>query len=479
MTVSIDHAAGLARAYPISRPVTAATLVCLFLYVGLATLTGALVPAAAVAAAFVFVVVSLRWPLVPLFVFATVIPIDEVATIGPLGSPGRIAAIAFVVAYAAPRVSRIRIAPVSAAGWAYLGWALLSVGWALDPNRSVQELGTLVQMFALGLLVANAVMDRPGIVRPLLAAYGTSAALTAVAGIAATLVFGSGQIQRIVAYGGQDPNQFAAILLPAVVFGLFELVRGWHRPLAAFISVACLAGIVLSGSRGAWVSLAVVTAIFILPRFSLRQNVGAIGFLAVLLVLLLQVPGVAAFVTTRTDLAISTGGAGRTDIWSVGVEIIQSSPIAGVGFANFPIAFTADLIRAAGVVDPTHAGSGPHNVVIGTLAELGIVGTTLLALFLVPLLLRRGFGPDAVIVQTGLASLVVDALFLDVLSNRKQVWLLIGLACGLLWLARRARNATLARPESPPPFGDRATTSLRGGVAARGVEAADGGGRLP
>lgn len=479
MTVSIDRSAGPARGHPVSWPVAFATLGCMSLYVGLATLGGVLVPAAAAAAMLVFVMASLRWPLVPLFAFALVIPIDEVTRLGPLGSPGRIAAIAFVVAYAAPQISRIRIEAISAAGWAYLGWAIVSVGWALDPGRAVEELGTLVQMFALGLLVANAVMERPAIVRPLLAVYSIAAALTAVVGIVASLMFGSGQLERIVAFGGQDPNQFAAILLPALVFGLFELVQGWHRPLAAAIAVACLAGIVLSGSRGAWVSLAAVTALFILPRLRLRQRAAAIGFLVVALVALLQVPGVAGFVTTRADLALTTGGAGRTDIWSVGVEIIQSSPIWGVGFANFPVAFTADVIRAAGVVNSTSVGFGPHDIVIGSLAELGIVGSALLALFIVPLVLQRGRGPDAVIVQAGLASLVVDALFLDVLSNRKQVWLLIGLAAGLIWLARRARIATAGKPVSPLPAGDKATSAPRGGARVFEVQPGGGRGRLP
>jgi hypothetical protein len=37
---------------------------------------------------------------------------------------------------------------------------------------------------------------------------------------------------------------------------------------------------------------------------------------------------------------------------------------------------------------------------------------------------------------------MVSALFLDVLSNRKQVWLAIGLAAGLTYIARRARDTT-------------------------------------
>jgi hypothetical protein len=44
------------------------------------------------------------------------------------------------------------------------------------------------------------------------------------------------------------------------------------------------------------------------------------------------------------------------------------------------------------------------------------------------------------VVQAILASLMIDALFLDILSNRKQVWVAIGLAAGLAYLAREARR---------------------------------------
>jgi hypothetical protein len=44
------------------------------------------------------------------------------------------------------------------------------------------------------------------------------------------------------------------------------------------------------------------------------------------------------------------------------------------------------------------------------------------------------------VVQAILASLMIDALFLDILSNRKQVWVAIGLAAGLAYLARQERQ---------------------------------------
>ena len=81
-------------------------------------------------------------------------------------------------------------------------------------------------------------------------------------------------------------------------------------------------------------------------------------------------------------------------------------------------------------------GRGSHNLVVGTLAELGVIGLVLLATFLLPLVLRPGWGPEAATVQAALAALLTSALFLDILSNRKQVWLIIGFAAGLRYLAK-------------------------------------------
>ena len=76
---------------------------------------------------------------------------------------------------------------------------------------------------------------------------------------------------------------------------------------------------------------------------------------------------------------------------------------------------------------------------MGTAGELGLIGLILFVLFIGPLIVRRGWGPDGLIVQAILAALMIDALFLDILGNRKQVWVIIGMASGLAYLSGRAR----------------------------------------
>ncbi len=172
------------------------------------------------------VILSGRRPYLPLLIFAAFIPFDEAVRLGDLGTLGRAGAILFAVVYALPRLGRLNLRATPAAGWVYIGWAVVSLAWALDQGVTTSELGTLIQLFALGVLVADVVVHQPTIVGPVLWAYSLSAAAAGMVGIVGFL---GGQMQggeRIAALPGQDPAQYAAVLLPALVFGMRELLRG-------------------------------------------------------------------------------------------------------------------------------------------------------------------------------------------------------------------------------------------------------------
>jgi O-antigen ligase len=407
-------------------------------------------------AAFLVVLVSGRWPLVPLFAFAAMIPIESALVIGNIGTLSKFAGILFAVVYGVPRLGRLTLSAVPAPAWAYVAWALLSMGWAIDASTSWGELFTLLQLFVIAILIADVAVHRPTVVHQLLWIYSVSAAFTALLGIGAFVTSGDFAGGRAAALQNQDPAQFAALLLPAFVFGLYEVLNRRQIVLGALVALLNLAGILVSGTRGAWLSVAVVILLFVVPRLRLSQLVATVGVAGLLFMVTLQIPQVSDLITQRAETALSTGGAGRTDIWSVAIKIYEESPILGVGYANFPVAYTNDLVRATDV--GTYSlnnpqGRGPHDILIGTAAELGPIGVILLACFLMPLILRPGWGPDGITVQACLVSLLTAALFLDVLSNTKQVWLVIGLAAGLTYLARphpRAVSVIDAGGAMPP-----------------------------
>jgi O-antigen ligase len=406
--------------------------------------------------------VSLRWPLLPLFMFALIIPVEEVVQIGDVGTLSKALGLLFAVAYGLPRLGRLRLSTMPKAAYAYVAWAIISVGWAIQPSASFAEIPTLIQLFAISILTADVVIHRPGLVRPLMWTYSIGAALSALIGIAAYLTGAVTTGNRVTAFADQDAGQFALLLLPALIFVLHELMAG--RLILPSATVGGLTGvaIVLSGTRGAWLGIALVAVVFLLPRLGLLRGLAAIGLIGLVLVLAIQLPGVADLVLQRTELAIPTGGAGRIDIWTVGLQIFGSAPLTGVGFANFPIANTPDLVAQAGLSDASLSAFGSHSIVVGTFGELGLIGAICLILFIGPLVLRRGWGPDGAAIQAALAAMLTAALFLDVL-NRKQVWLVVGIAAGLRYL--RASESRPPEPEQSPPSGlpirARAPTGLR------------------
>jgi O-antigen ligase len=439
-------------------------LVGVAVLVAVVTRLGMLPMALAFALVTLVILGSLRWPLLALAVFVALIPIEEIVVIDGLGTVSKFAGILFAVTYGVPRIGHLAYRAMPFAGWAFIVWACLSLGWSLDPNTAWAHIPTLMQLFIIAILVADVVVQRPSLVRPIMWVYSVSASATALVGIQTFLGQGPVAAARATLLQNQDPAQFAALLVPALVFGLYEALnadqRLLPRVLGGAVALVTTMGVVVSGTRGAWVSVAVVILVFVLPRLPRRRQIAAIGTILLIGIVTLQVPGVSNLITQRADNAVSSGGAGRTDIWAVGITIYGSAPVLGVGFANFPIAYTQDAVRASDVRTWDYLQQlGPHNLVIGTLIELGPIGLFILAWFVLPLILRRGWGPDAQMVQAALASLFILALFLDVLSNRKQVWLIIGLAAGLAFVRRRMETTL---PEGDPATSEADTIGSRG-----------------
>ena len=413
-------------------------------------LAHSLLAATALAAVAFVLVVSLRWPLLPLFAFALLVPIEELVVLGSLGTISRYAGVLFVIAYGLPRLGRLRISAMPIPAWVYVGWCILSVGWAINPPAAVADLSVLLLLFAVSVLIAAIVSERPAIVAPLMWTYSLSASATALVGIYFYVKGNTIAGDRVAALPGQDPAHYAALLLPALAFTLFQLVNLRSVVLSAAVAAVCMTAIAVSGTRGAWVATIVVIFLFIVPRLNGTLRLISFGGIVLAVLVSLQLPGVQQIVAERAATALSSGGAGRTDIWAVGLNIFRSAPVTGVGLANFPDAYTPQLVRESdvGVYSANNpANRAPHSIIVGTLGELGIVGFTLLALFLVPLMIRRGWGPDGGAIQAALVSLMISALFLDVLG-RKQVWFIIGIACGLVYLAQaeRVQEAWRQRP---------------------------------
>ena len=399
--------------------------------------------AAGLAGGIAIILVGLRWPLVPLFIFAALVPLEDTLVIPGVGTLSRSIGIVFAGVYVIPRIGRLSVGALGLAGWALVGWAALSLLWAVRADATLGPLQTLVQLAVIAFLIADVVIHNPTVVRPLLWAYSISAAVTALLGVVAFGLAGFSTSVRIAALAGQNPAQYASLLLPAFIFGLYEAVNRRRVLASASITVLCFAGIVLSGTRSVWLASVVVIFLLMLPRLGARRAFAVLIAVGILALAAVQIPSVSSLIAERVTTATESGGAGRTDIWSAGLRVFESSPVIGVGYGNFPYA-VGGTFRSALLSVAELTVLAPHSVIVGPAVEIGLVGLVLMALFIFPLILRAGWGPDGPLVQAILAALMIDALFIDIFGYRKEVWIAIGMASGLAYLARQERRGRAA-----------------------------------
>jgi O-antigen ligase len=407
-----------------------------------ATASGMLTLVAFASLAVAGLVAALVRPLPVLLVYVAFIPVEALFVLGELGTVARAAGAVFFAGYLLRRLGRIDLGAMPLLGWAFVAWAALSVTWAIDPGTALSQLATLAQLAIITVVIADLVAERPEVVPTILWTYTATATVVALVAVAAVVAGGEIGDERASAFSAQGPAHLTAVLLPAFFHLAFELTRVRRRALVGSALVVVVAAILLSGTRSAWLAVAVMMLVAVVPRLGARALVpGALVGLALLAAV--QIPEVGALYADRIASALETGGAGRVDIWSVGLTIFARNPLIGVGYENFPVAFTPEVIRSAevpglnlGILVP---GVAPHSIVIGTLTELGVVGATLLAGFLAVVLFRPAAAPWGGLLKVILGALLFQALFLDLLG-RKQLWLVIGLLLGLAVAERRRRR---------------------------------------
>jgi O-antigen ligase len=415
------------------------------------------------------------------YAYCVAIPFNFALPPGPAGTVARITGLVFFLGYLVRRPGALRPGAIPLLGWLFIGWTLASGLWAIDAGAAFSTWLSVAQLFAITVLIASLVATRPEVVGNALWCYTISATLTGVAGILFYLQGATSSFGRGTGFADQDPALFASLILPAAVFLMGEVqsrARGpFLRSVALMGLVICVAALAVSGTRSAWVGILVATGAWLLLQRERRQLIAVGALVLGVVILVVAVPGAEGFLLGRAGSSVSSGGSGRTDIWMVGISILASAPLLGVGFGNFPVAFTPYAITQApgsAVGGALVAGRAPHNVLLGVSVETGIVGGALLAAFCATALLRC-VGERGNVIRVALISLLVQSMFLDILQQ-KQLWLFLALAFGL-GAAQRLREVPAI-----PTSGLRSRRRRGGLTAAAGVVEAsvgDGGSLLP
>jgi exopolysaccharide production protein ExoQ len=380
--------------------------------------------------------IAIARPTILFYAYCAAIPFNFALPPGPAGTVARIVGVLFFVGYLVRDPGGLHPRAVPWAGWLFLAWSLVTVLWAIDTQVAFSAWLSLAQLFAVTVLIASIVSRRPATARTAVWSYSIAATATAAVAIL-SYIAGTGIFSRATAFADQDPALFSSIVLPAAVVLLDPIQDRTSRlPVRAGALVAlviCVVALMLSGTRSAWIGFVVATAVWFVVRRDWRQLL-AVAVLAVSAsIFVMWVPEATDFLAGRVASSLASGGSGRTDIWAVGLSILASAPLLGVGLANFGEAFTPYAISQASASNASgalFADRGAHNVYLGTTVETGLLGGALLIILIISAFTLRATDRVVISIRLALLSLVVQAFFLDILGQ-KQIWLFMALAFGL------------------------------------------------
>lgn len=382
----------------------------------------------------------LRRPQYALFLVSFTIPIESLVWVDGLGTLPRLFGAAFIVSHSVNLIfmkgRRFTLSIIPAWGWIWMVWLSLSLFWSVEPD--LIGLRMIWQVFVFALLVADFVSRRPDLIRPIMVSYSAGAVLVSALAVLNFLAQSGGIMRRFSAFDGQSVAHFASYLIPAILFLLHEHLttkrKLSHRLFGISLLGLLLFGFLISGTRSAWVALIIAGAIVFIRYIGLRQMLIGGALAAVVYLIVIQFPSVAEFIGRRIDTALVTGGAGRIDIWKVGLGIFADNPIIGVGFRSFGLAFTHDAIANAPIPVSNlgmSVGRAPHNIYLSVAAELGLIGLALWTIWKHRLLLRQRLIGIGFVVQAIVWSYMLQGFFLDILI-RTYFWLFVGILHGLV-----------------------------------------------
>lgn len=186
------------------------------------------------------------------------------------------------------------------------------------------------------------------------------------------------------------PNHLAGFLEVIVLFGLAIVLWSrrplWMKLLAGYVVLMSIGGLVLTASRGGYISLAVGLLVFaVLSLAALRKArperfwpaTTAITIMGILAVGLMAVFFLNQPSLHRRSLTVPEDFQARFSLWQAAVRQFEVNPVIGTGSGTYH--YYGQKFRDPAVA--TYAEYA-HNDYLQFLAEFGIIGTILLLIFL-------------------------------------------------------------------------------------------------
>ena len=186
------------------------------------------------------------------------------------------------------------------------------------------------------------------------------------------------------------PNHLAGLLEVLGVFGLSIVCWSrwpiWAKLLTGYAVCVCYLGVVLTGSRGGYLSSTASLLVFAVLGLALLRKASARLFwrlggpgliaAAVIVIAVVFLVQKSSYLSGRAQTVVDPTNV-RIDMWKAAIQQWKLRPILGTGSGTY--LYYGRLFRSEGLQqDPVQV----HNDYLALLAEYGLVGTAFFAVFL-------------------------------------------------------------------------------------------------
>lgn len=334
----------------------------------------------------------------------------------------------------------------------FVAFSAASFFWSADVDSTLTRIGTYSQLLIVVWLIwelAPAEVRVLGLMRAYLGGIFVACMITVY-----NFASGTTAAQQEAALGvdrweegrysimGINENDLGLMLAMSVPLIIYLVIRSKSNAMRTFLwiqLIACIGSILLTGSRGALISLVIAAAMLPLSfRFlpasqKLAAGLACIGA-AVCSIVFIPAETWSRLLTVSTELTQGTL-THRTLIWSAGLQAFRDHPFLGVGSGAY----------AATVLSIVNVPYVAHNTFLSVLVELGVVGALIMLALLASLyytaLRMRGLERSLWITTLSTWSVGVMALTWE---YRKPTWIMFGLLVAHAY-SRRLRTLPFSR----------------------------------
>jgi O-antigen ligase len=308
----------------------------------------------------------------------------------------------------------------------FILYGTVSILWAVDAEFVVSKIPTVVGLLILYLIVASYKIQKNEfeMLKWSILAGGLLTAIMLIHSYATGQFFSETYQRATLMYGETklNPNGVAFSLLIPLSICIEKLLKQKtkvKKVLFITILLLLLFSIVTTGSLKASLSIG---AMFIVYIFSTQKKITTgIVMIIVGIVLLSFIPET---YYNKWGKAFETGGAGRLDIWYVGIQALKKYWLSGAGLDNFPLAYDEFVNYGRNFAGFSIAA---HNIYLGVFVELGVIGFSLLIWSIIRhyKIICSKFGSyssDQVMLKAAFWAIVISSFFGDSLWD-KPFWL--------------------------------------------------------